>query len=157
MNAPGPRCTFLAGWFGLLFLVLSLVGCGEDTLQAWPQGTRRFEGGGTPGDENGEWTFRYEDGRIRAQGRYSDGHKVGVWTEWHPIGQIASRGERALCETTGADEREGPWTFWNESGQKHAEGSYVCGVREGAWTFWKGTGELDPVRSGEYEGGVKVR
>jgi antitoxin component YwqK of YwqJK toxin-antitoxin module len=156
MTTPGPRCTH-AGWFGLLLLAFALASCSDTVVQAWPQGTRRFEGSGSPGNEEGEWTYRYEDGRIRAQGEYSNGHKEGVWTEWHPIGQIASRGERVLCTETGADEREGSWTFWNESGVKHAQGAYLCGLRQGPWTFWKGTGDLNPVKTGEYEGGVKVR
>ncbi len=140
-------------------LIQSLRGPGP--MIPWPRGERRSQGRGERGQEEGEWTWWYEDGQIRERGRFEDGHRVGVWTQWYPHGQRASDGERIWVPERRASERHGPWTFWSDDGSQRAEGSFDRGLRVGRWSFWMAGEEqdevvLDPERSGTYEAGVRV-
>ena len=55
-----------------------------------------------------------------------------------------------------AEQRNGPFARWYDTGQTELRGEYADGQREGLFQYWNYDGSLDPERSGVYRGDVKV-
>lgn len=142
-----------------LLLLLLLGGCDRRCTAHHPNGVLRSAGKQTlaGGAKTGEWTYWYRDGEIRERGRYRDGRRTGVWSQFHRNGQIHSRGERSWNGETGAAERGGEWVFWYQNGVVESRGRFERGLREGPWSFWTDTGEPRPAASGTYVAGERAR
>ncbi len=85
----------------------------------------------------GEWTFWYPDGKVRAVGSFREGRREGA------------RGESGV-PTAG---REGVWTFWYETGQKRQEIEYLDGRENGKFFSWFPDGQMEA--QGRYVRGLK--
>ncbi len=61
----------------------------KDSIEFFQNGQRvftlLFNASGKP---SGPARFYYEDGRVRADGRYQDGNKTGIWREFKPDGRL---------------------------------------------------------------------
>lgn len=88
------------------------------------------------GMQQGDWSFKDEDGNLRAEGRYEDDVQVGVWTYYFANGNKEYEGEMV------DQRREGPFRFWYEDGTLRAKGDFVRGREFGEWTFWHPNGEV---------------
>ncbi|HOX79308.1 MAG TPA: toxin-antitoxin system YwqK family antitoxin [Bacteroidales bacterium] len=64
------------------------------------------------GERDGFWKEYYDDGKLRAQGKYNK------------------------------DLKEGPWVFYHPNGQTEQEGSYFKGKPEGEWRWYYAGGQL---------------
>lgn len=64
------------------------------------------------GERDGSWKEYYDDGKLRAQGKYNK------------------------------DVREGDWKFYHENGATEQEGTYVKGKPEGDWRWYYPGGEM---------------
>lgn len=140
-----------------LLAVLPLAGCGEPHVAFGADGVRLDEGPGRPGEERGDWVYRYFDGSLRARGSFdSQGHRTGTWETYFRNGQPAAKGQRQWDADASGSLRTGQWTFWHENGFRRSRGIYERGLREGTWEFWKSDGLPDPAHSGVYRGGELV-
>lgn len=141
----------------LLVLGGFLSACGAAGDTYFAEGSRRTEGDLIRGGvEHGSWTYRYVDGQVRERGTWAFGHKQGIWTQWYATGQKHSEGLREWSTELQASPREGPWTFWYSNGELRARGTFRSGLAEGAWLWWDHLGALDSRRSGEYAGGERI-
>jgi antitoxin component YwqK of YwqJK toxin-antitoxin module len=52
--------------------------------------------------------------------------------------------------------KQGAGEQWYANGQKEAEGRYAADQREGPWTFWNADGSVDKERTGEYRTGRRI-
>ena len=61
----------------------------KDSIEFFPNGQRvftlLFNASGKP---SGSASFYYDDGRVRADGRYEEGYKTGIWREFKPDGKL---------------------------------------------------------------------
>jgi len=111
----------------------------EGKYKAWERGKDLLP--------HGPWRWWYENGALRAEGRYDNGDMVGEWRSWdsegellasledgtgdwirlHPDGAVAEEG-RLL-----RGRKEGKWTTRHPCGQLASEGAYRGGRKEGGW------------------------
>lgn len=141
----------------VLLGTLPLAACSRTYVAFGADGVRLDEGPGRPGEERGDWVYRFFDGSLRARGSYdSDGHRTGVWETFFRNGQPAAKGQRTWVPEASGSLRTGPWTFWHENGFRRSKGIYELGLREGTWEFWKSNGRPDPDLSGTYRAGELV-
>ncbi len=73
------------------------------------------------GKRDGEWIWRFSDGKVREQGKFIDGAETGTWTTLHENGQKAGEGEFIDGKRTGR------WTWWREDGAVWRTADYVDG------------------------------
>lgn len=104
-----------------------------------------FVQGGVP---DGQWIFRYSDGRRRAEGRFALGEPEGPWRSWHPDGSPAAELEYVDGQPDGVR------VEWWPNGSKSLEGSYHNGLRQGLWRRWHPNGVLRS--EGSYHAGLRV-
>ncbi len=54
-------------------------------------GKIKAEGSFTNGRQTGRWTYYYDDGTKKAEGEYRDDLREGKWTEWNDRGEVAAQ------------------------------------------------------------------
>ncbi len=121
----------------LLVLALAVCGCqlAENlvgNMFKTPERSGRLVGG----KQEGEWTFRYPSGAMKAKGNYLNDKQIGAWTYWYENGNVEWEGEfdaQRLC---------GPSVFGFENGKRNAVGLFVDGLEEDLWTFWSSDGAM---------------
>lgn len=123
---------------------------------------------------HGRWTSWYENGQMQEQGQYADHLETGEWIWWYENGNRAAHGQFLAGNREGAwtlfhengvkmadanyldGDGDGPWILYYEDGSKWAQGNYIDGEIAGYWTIWDEFGEVNPERSGIYEGGKRI-
>ncbi|HUR28761.1 MAG TPA: redoxin family protein [Planctomycetota bacterium] len=96
--------------------------------------------------QQGLWTYRYENGKLQAQGNYSQDRQVGRWTYFHPDGSKEWEVGFAL------EQFDGPTQWWWPSGKPEAYGVFCAGLEVGPFSYWNESGSL--VKQGEYDDGL---
>jgi antitoxin component YwqK of YwqJK toxin-antitoxin module len=123
-------------------LLVSLGGCAEEpVLQTYVKEVRSEAGvlqarrfltddprlGTVP---HGVQTEYYDNGLPRQQTHCVLGKKEGLQTEWYPDET------KSLEGTWKADQRTGPWTAWQPTGQVLWRATYAAGVIRGTKVFY---------------------
>lgn len=99
------------------------------------------------GIQTGNWTYWFEDGTLRGEGRFVDGVKHGGWQWFDAQGRKLSQGDYD------DGEKSGKWIVWH--GFDRGGGQYVNGNKSGAWTEWEVSYLGDTRMQGEYVHGSK--
>ncbi len=99
------------------------------------------------GNKNGKWKDFYPDGKIQAEGQYSDNRKTGIWKFYNEF----EKGEQTGSFNNGRP--DGLWKWYYENGVLLREEEYFQGQRDGAYTEYSPGGEV--IAQGQYSDGEK--
>ncbi len=124
------------------------------------------------GKKQGDWKEFYDNGRIRAEGKYVNNKRIGKWIFYFENGKIEQTGffdnggqytgdwkwyfpdgSLRIVEKYFEGEREGDYLEYDSDGEIMIQGEYVNGSKEGDWVtnvngfIEKGT-YLDNVKDG---------
>lgn len=100
------------------------------------------------GVRDGEWKEFYNNGALKAEGKYDNGLKVGTWKYYHPNGQLEQTGK--------FDEKgrlQGKWVWYYPSGNLLREEHYIDGMADGLMTEYDEAGNV--IAEGEYIEGLE--
>lgn len=100
------------------------------------------------GNRDGPWKDLYEDGTLRAEGKYDNGKQAGEWKYFHPNGKLEQIGK---FNKNGKP--EGTWRWYYDNGKLLKEESYRGGLRDGMATEYDENGGI--IEAGEYLNGLE--
>lgn len=121
------------------------------------------------GERDGFWKEYFDDGRLRAEGKYNKDLKEGAWKFYHPNGVVEQEGsyykgkpegEWRWFYAGGETLREevyynglldGLMTEYDESGNVITKGEFIEGKEEGEWYYRNGDNETE----GSYAEGMR--
>jgi len=72
-------------------------------------------------EKTGHFSYYYENGQKKSEGKYIDNKVTGKWIGWYKNGTIASEGEYV------DDKATGNWIRWNENGNIRYEAEFKNG------------------------------
>lgn len=96
---------------------------------------------------NGKWKDLYPDGKVLAEGTYTDNRRTGLWKFYSPSGKTEQTG----FYNNGRP--DGLWKWYYENGAILREEEYFQGERDGAYTEYSLNGEI--VGQGQYSDGER--
>ncbi|MBK7625945.1 MAG: toxin-antitoxin system YwqK family antitoxin [Bacteroidales bacterium] len=99
------------------------------------------------GNHNGKWKDFYPDGKIQAEGQYTDNRRSGQWKFYNAAQKV---------EQTGGYNNgrpDGLWKWYYENGALLREEEYFQGQRDGMCTEYSPSGEV--IAEGQYSDGEK--
>lgn len=96
---------------------------------------------------NGKWKDLYPDGKVLAEGTYTDNRRTGLWKFYSPSGKTEQTG----FYNNGRP--DGLWKWYYENGAILREEEYFQGERDGAYTEYSLSGEI--VGQGQYSDGER--
>ncbi len=99
------------------------------------------------GNRNGKWKDIYPDGKVSAEGQYSDNRKTGVWKFFNVNGKLEQTG------SFNNGRPDGLWTWYYKDNSILREEEYFQGKRDGSFTEYSDTGEI--ITQGQYSDGEK--
>ena len=99
------------------------------------------------GNFNGKWKDLNQDGKIMAEGQYTDNRRSGIWKFYNSSGKVEQTG------SYNNGRPDGLWKWYYENGSLLREEEYFQGQRDGAFTEYSVTGEI--ISSGQYTDGEK--
>ena len=102
------------------------------------------------GLESGQWTEMGADG-ITGTGSYREGERHGRWEYRYASDQVQSEGSYDMGRRTGL------WTTYYSDGSKESEKPYVGGQLEGTVKVYDPLGNLEPMASGTFRKGERIK
>jgi uncharacterized protein len=99
------------------------------------------------GNRNGKWKDLYPDGKIQAEGQYTNNRRSGAWKFYNSSGNLEQTG------LFNAGRPDGLWKWYYENGSLLREEEYFQGQRDGAYTEYTVTGDI--ITQGQYADGEK--
>jgi uncharacterized protein len=99
------------------------------------------------GNHNGKWKDLYSDGKVQAEGQYTDNRRSGIWKFYNINGKVEQTG------SYNNGRPDGLWKWYYENGEMLREEEYYQGLRDGSSTEYSPTGEI--IAQGEYSDGEK--
>lgn len=111
----------------------------------YEDGSLRAYGKYVENKRNGEWVFLFPNGNIEQKGFYRENKYDGIWIWYYDTGEIW-RSEEYL-----RGREDGEFSEFNRDGSIIAQGLYVDGRKEGAWLIHSG----DHLEKGEFRDGLK--
>ncbi len=99
------------------------------------------------GNHNGKWKDFYPDGKIQAEGQFTDNRRSGQWKFYNAAQKV---------EQTGGYNNgrpDGLWKWYYENGALLREEEYFQGQRDGMCTEYSPAGEV--IAEGQYSDGEK--
>ncbi|MHC1706789.1 MAG: toxin-antitoxin system YwqK family antitoxin [Bacteroidales bacterium] len=122
------------------------------------------------GFRQGPWIEYYDDGILKAEGKYKNGKKTGYWKYYYHSGVLEEEGgydnqgrpdgdwkwyheNKALLKEASYSlgKEDGLMTEYNEAGEVVARGEYVEGLEQGKWLYSYG----DHKEEGNYQNGQR--
>jgi antitoxin component YwqK of YwqJK toxin-antitoxin module len=121
------------------------------------------------GERDGDWKEYFNDGHLRAEGKYNKDIKEGPWKFYHPNGSVEQEGAYYKGKPEGEwrwyypdgqllreelyynGKLDGLMTEYNEAGEVITKGEYIEGEENGEWFYREGDNETD----GNYAGGMR--
>lgn len=94
------------------------------------------------GERDGYWKEYYDDGKLRAEGKYSKDVKDGIWKYYHTGGTTEQFGLYSKGRP------EGEWQWYYPGGQILREETYYNGLPDGLMTEYDEAGNI--ITKGEY-------
>jgi antitoxin component YwqK of YwqJK toxin-antitoxin module len=94
------------------------------------------------GEREGFWKEYYDNGTLRAEGKYIKDVKEGPWKYYHPNGMTDQEGSYRQGKP------EGEWRWYYTGGQTLREESYYNGLADGMMTEYDEAGNI--ITKGEY-------
>src|SRR4030042_2181877 len=99
------------------------------------------------GNRNGKWKDLYPDGKVQAEGKYSDNRRSGVWKFYNSAGKMEQTG------SYNNGRPDGLWKWYYENGTLLREEEYFQGQRDGTYTEYSPAGEI--IAQGQFIDGEK--
>ena len=99
------------------------------------------------GNSNGKWKDLYPDGKIQAEGQYTDNRRTGQWKFYNPSEKVEQTG------SYNNGRPDGLWKWYYENGAILREEEYFQGQRDGICTEYSTAGEI--IAQGQYSDGEK--
>jgi uncharacterized protein len=99
------------------------------------------------GNSNGRWKDYYPNGKILAEGQYTDNRRTGQWKFYNVLQKIEQTG------SYNNGRPDGLWKWYYENGALLREEEYFQGQRDGLCTEYSETGEV--IAEGQYSDGEK--
>lgn len=99
------------------------------------------------GNSNGKWKDLYPDGKIQAEGQYTDNRRSGQWKFYNPESKVIQTG------SFNSGRPDGIWKWFYESGALLREEEYFQGERDGGYIEYSPSGEI--LAQGQYIAGEK--
>ena len=98
------------------------------------------------GNRDGLWKDYYTDGKIKAEGNYTNGKQTGEWKFYHPNGQLEQAGKYNK-----QGRPDGLWKWYYESGQLLREENFRAGLKDGLSLEYDENGNI--IQEGEFING----
>jgi len=95
----------------------------------------------------GDWKLFYQDGKVRAQGKYVAGLREGSWIYFYPNGKQEQTGVYKMDWPTGM------WKWYYASGSLHREEMYRNGREDGTSIEYDTLGVI--INEGEFSAGAR--
>lgn len=99
------------------------------------------------GKYNGKWKDLYPDGKVQAEGQYTDSRRTGQWKFYDLSGKVEQTG------SYNNGRPDGLWNWYYQDGSIAKEEEYFQGQRDGLSTEYSTTGEV--IAQGQYSDGEK--
>ncbi len=99
------------------------------------------------GNRNGKWKDLYPNGKVEAEGQFSDNRRTGQWKFYNDSSKIEQTG------SFNNDRPDGVWNWYYNDGKLLKEEEYFQGQRDGSSTEYSDTGEI--IAQGQYAEGEK--
>lgn len=99
------------------------------------------------GKFNGKWKDLYPDGKVQAEGQYTESRRTGLWKFYNFSGKVEQTG------SYNNGRPDGLWNWYYENGSLLREEEYFQGQRDGLSTEYSGTGDI--IAKGQYSDGEK--
>jgi len=99
------------------------------------------------GNRNGKWKDLYPNGKVQAEGQYTDNRRSGQWRFYNMNDKIEQTG------SYNNGRPDGLWNWYYENGLILKEEEYFQGQRDGVSTEYSVTGEV--IAQGQYSDGEK--
>jgi antitoxin component YwqK of YwqJK toxin-antitoxin module len=99
------------------------------------------------GKYNGKWKDLFSDGKVQAEGQYTDSRRSGQWKFYNFAGKVEQTG------SYNNGRPDGLWNWYYENGALLKEEEYFQGQRDGASTEYSATGDI--IAQGQYSDGEK--
>jgi antitoxin component YwqK of YwqJK toxin-antitoxin module len=101
------------------------------------------------GQFQGQWKENYEDGRLKAEGKYKNGKKIGEWKYYFNSGELEQVGN---YDNSG--KIDGEWTWYYKSGNTHIVQDFFEDLPEGDYIEYDESGNI--IAKGQYSEGEKT-
>lgn len=99
------------------------------------------------GNRTGRWKDFFEDGKIKAEGQYTDNRRTGLWRFFNSTGMVEQTGSFSN------DRPDGIWKWYYPDGSLLREEECFQGQRDGAYVEYAPGGEI--IAKGNYTDGEK--
>jgi len=99
------------------------------------------------GKYNGKWKDFYPNGKVLAEGQYTDSRRTGNWKFYNTSQKVEQTG------SYNNGRPDGLWKWYYENGAVLREEEYFQGQRDGSWTEYSITGEV--IAQGQYSDGER--
>jgi antitoxin component YwqK of YwqJK toxin-antitoxin module len=99
------------------------------------------------GNRNGKWKDLYADGKVQAEGQFTDNRRSGLWKFYNTSQKVEQTG------SYNNGRPDGLWKWYFSNGSILKEEEYFQGQRDGSCTEYSATGEI--IARGQYTDGEK--
>jgi antitoxin component YwqK of YwqJK toxin-antitoxin module len=99
------------------------------------------------GNRNGKWKDLYSNGKVQAEGQFTDNRRTGQWKFYN----ISEKVEQTGSYNNGRP--DGLWNWYYDNGTLRKEEEYFQGQRDGRSTEYSETGDI--IAQGQYSDGEK--
>jgi len=99
------------------------------------------------GNRNGKWKDYFPNGKVQAEGQFTDNRRSGIWKFYNIFEKVEQTG------SYNNGRPDGLWKWYYDTGEILREEEYFQGQRDGASTEYSLTGEI--IAQGEYSDGEK--
>jgi antitoxin component YwqK of YwqJK toxin-antitoxin module len=99
------------------------------------------------GNSNGKWKDLFPDGKVQAEGQYTDNRRSGQWKFYNIQGKVEQTG------SYNNGRPDGLWKWYYENGALLREEEYFQGQRDGIYTEYSPNGEI--IAQGQYSDGER--
>jgi antitoxin component YwqK of YwqJK toxin-antitoxin module len=99
------------------------------------------------GNSNGKWKDLFPDGKVQAEGQYTDNRRSGQWKFYNLQGKVEQTG------SYNNGRPDGLWKWYYENGALLREEEYFQGQRDGIYTEYSPNGEI--IAQGQYSDGER--
>lgn len=99
------------------------------------------------GNRNGKWKYLFSNGKVQAEGQFTDNRRTGVWRFYTTSEKLEQTG------SYNNGRPDGLWKWYYDNGAILREEEYFQGVRDGAYAEYSPEGEI--ISQGQYLDGEK--
>lgn len=94
------------------------------------------------GNRNGKWKDLFSDGKVQAEGQFTDNRRSGMWKFYNISGKVEQTG------SYNNGRPDGLWKWYYDNGALLREEEYFQGQRDGSCTEYSLAGEI--ITQGQY-------